>query len=154
MKTKHILLAVGTAFAGLMVYAYKRVTETKAIMQQMDIWPSDISNIAAGLTWFRFNISFKIENPTDADFSVSGLGLITVKRIMVYRKGRYLGMSEVNISDIEIPAKTTREIKHIPFKIETANVLRNILTIESFSLEELRIVAVLEVLGSEYTLES
>ena len=155
MNLKKVLIASGIALAGMAFLGYQKVQNLKSVFDRMTIRPSGLSNIKViGLSTLRFDLSIKITNPTNEAFSVSGISLATFKRIMVYRKGEYLGMATINLGEIEIPAGQTIEIKNVPFEAATINVLKNLLTIESLSIDQLTMVAVVEVLGTEYTIEN
>ena len=154
MRLKTFLIASGLFVGGLVAIGYHKAKSLKAIFDKMTIEPTGIRNLNFGLVYFTFDLDFTIKNPTQETFSVSGASVATLKRILVYRKTHFLGMAEINLDAIEIPANGELTIKNIPFSIATENVIKNILTKESLDVDELTIMAVIDVLGNEYIIES
>ncbi len=151
MKAKTVFIGIGIAIAGLALVGYNKVKRLQAAFGQMSIVPSDISNLKVnGLLNLSFNLSFRITNPTNEDFTISGLGMVTLKRIVVYRKGQFLASADMSIDSIQIPPLKQVDIKHVPFNIATINLIQNALTWESFGIDELTIEAVVQVLNTDY----
>ena len=155
MKTKHIIIAgIVVGVAGLAYAGYRKIQKLKAVFSAMNVYPSGLRNVKIGLSHFTFNLDLTIENPTKEDFSIDAGSFASVKRAIAYRNGHFLGMATLAINMVHIPALNTLELKNIPFEVSPENVLKNVITIESFSLEQLSFVVVVEILGKEYYIES
>ena len=103
MKTKTVLIVAGVAVVGLALLAAKKALNMKAIFDQMKIWPSNISNFNLNLTKMSFDLDFAIQNPTNEDFSVTGANIVRIKRVTAFRNGTYLGETNVDLTEINIP---------------------------------------------------
>lgn len=152
MKAKGIILTIGLAIGGLAWLGYKKAKSLKTVFDNMTIAPSGIRNLKLGLKEVSFLLDFTITNPTSEAFSVSGASIASLNRIMVYKDGNFIGMASVNMEAIEIPSNGELTIKNVPFKIATQNAL-NLLLQDSIDINKLTILAVIDVLGNEYTIE-
>lgn len=148
--TKTILITAGIALLAGAAFAVKKVKMLQAVFDRMTIKPQNISGTKIGLMQLDFKLDIKITNPTPEAFSVSGASLAILKSIRLYRKGKFLGKADLNLRELEIQPRSSYVLKHIPFSVTAAAVLENLMTIETLSPSELSIVAIVEVLGSEY----
>lgn len=153
MKTKHLLIGGGVAIAALALYGYKKVVDLTATFDAMTIKPSSIRKIKLSWSSLNFNLDVRINNPTAQDFAVNGL-VATLKSIVINYKGKYLGTAVVNIDEIMIPKFSSLVIRDLPIIIENSELLENIWTITDLTINDLTITAVVEVLGSEYTISN
>lgn len=153
MKTKHLLIGGGVAIAALALYGYKKVVDLTATFDAMTIKPSSIRKIKLSWSSLTFNLDIRINNPTAQDFAVNGL-VATLKSIVINYKGKYLGTAVVNIDEIMIPKFSSLVIRDLPIIIENSELLENIWTITDLTINDLTITAVVEVLGSEYTISN
>lgn len=119
----------------------------------MTIRPTGIRGLSLTGQYLKFRLDFEIYNPTNEAFAITGGSFAKIKRVMVYRQGKFLGMANVDIDQIEIPAISILQISDIPFQISLLNAFENISTLENFSIAELTVVCVAEVVGREYIIE-
>ncbi|RDI07036.1 hypothetical protein [Flavobacterium sp. AG291] len=158
MKAGTIVIVGGLAILGIAVLTAKKVLVLKAVFDRMKIWPSDISNVKLkNFTELSFNLNFMLQNPTNESFSVSGANIVTLKRVSIYKNGTYFGQADVNLTELEIPANSTTELKNLPFKVSLTSLLDNLANMTEFDVTSittgLSVEAVVEVLGSEYVIE-
>jgi len=157
MKGSTLLIVGGLAIAGILAFTANKVIVMKAVFDKMKIWPSNIRNFKISLTEISFSLDFMIQNPTNQNFSVTGGSLVKIKRVSAYRNGKFIGVAEVNLKEIDIPAESTVNLDNLPFKISIQNVLDNLATISDFTVASLMtgltIQAAVEVLGVEYLIE-
>ena len=153
MKTKTIIIAAGVGAAALAYWAYRKVNSLKAVFDNMQIWPSKVSNIKFAYPILSFNLDIAVKNPTDTSFSLTGVGVAKLSRIVVSRNGAFLGQADVDMQAIEIPAFSTSTIQNLPFKVSLLNVLSNVLADTNIDINQLSISAVIEVLGQSYTIQ-
>src|SRR5690606_13673390 len=152
MSAKGVLLTIGLAIGGLAWLGYRKVKSLKAVFDNMTIAPSGIRNLKLGIKEVSFLLDFTITNPASEAFSVSGASIASLNRIMVYKDGNLIGMATVNMGAIEIPSNGELTIKNVPFKIATESAL-NLLLQDNIDINKLTILAVIDVLGNEYTIE-
>lgn len=146
---------IGASILALLaLYGKKKYDDYKDIISLLTFKISDISNVKiSGLSLF-FDIAIKFHNPTNKDFYVNGLGLISVNKVKVFRKGVFIGEANSDITKIEIPAfefttlsGITIETKYLNFLSELSN-LASLTEVKDYSLE-----IVIEALGQTYIIE-
>lgn len=156
--TKGIVIGGGLVLLSFLAFAANKVKTVQAIFDRMSIEPADISALKVTGSFPNFYINFKLDikitNPTPLALSVSTGSLAVLRSIKLYRKGKYLGKADLNISTIDVPANSSTTFKHIPFSVAAQAALENAMTIESFDMSELGIVATVVVLGNEYEITS
>ncbi|MXN90143.1 hypothetical protein GR160_02805 [Flavobacterium sp. Sd200] len=153
MKTKYVV-AIGTVgLVALGIYLYNKARQFKKVFDNMRVWPSGIRNIRVQLPYLLFNLDITLQNPTDVPFSITGASLVTLRRVVVYRNGKFLGQAEVNLAGLEIPAFGTTVVRDLPFRFELVNVLDNLINAESLTVNDLTLSAVVEVFGQQYEIE-
>lgn len=151
MKTKTLLITAGIAIAGIALLGYKKVTDLQATFDRMSLYPVGVRNIKVGWLQTKLDIDVAFKNPTNMDFAVNGV-VATLRRIYVNYKGKVLGVAEVNIDSISIPAYQTLVIKDLTVIASNPDLLQNVIALTSISLSDLQITAVVDVMGTEFTL--
>lgn len=151
MKTKTLLITAGIAIAGIAVLGYKKATDLQATFDKMSLYPVGVRNIKVGWLQTKLDIDVAFKNPTNMDFAVNGV-IATLRRIYVNYKGKVLGVAEVNIDSISIPAYQTLVIKDLTVIASNPDLLQNVIALTSISLSDLQITAVVDVMGTEFTL--
>lgn len=138
----------------ILAYGKKKYDDYKEVINALTFKISDISKVnIKGLSLF-FDIAIKFHNPTNHDFYLNGLGLISVKKVKVYRKGVYIGEANSDVTKIEIPAfgfttlsGITIETKYLTFLTELSN-LASLTEVKDYTLE-----IIVEALGQTYVIE-
>ncbi len=148
-------VAIGISILALLAaYGKKKYDDYKEVINALTFKISDISKVnIKGLSLF-FDISVTFYNPTDKDFYVNGLGLISVKKVKVFRKGVFMGEANSDVTQMEISAygKTTLsgitiETKYLNFLTELSN-LATLTEVKDYTLE-----IIIEALGKTYVIE-
>ncbi|KGO84429.1 hypothetical protein Q763_01410 [Flavobacterium beibuense F44-8] len=150
---KKTIVIAGLIIGGIAYASYRKVQKLKEIFNQMKIQPSGLRNVKIGVDYFTFNLDLTIENPTTEAFSLNAGSTASFKRVLAYRNGHFLGMATLNLNMVNIPAFNSFELKNVPFQISSNIVIQNALSIESFSVEQLTFVVVVDILGKEYYIE-
>ena len=153
MKAKNVLIGVGLFFGVMVAIGYRRAKQLQAVLEAMQIKVTKLSNFKPQFLELSFDLDITLTNPTGIDFSVSSKSVAVLKQIKVYRKGHYIGTATLNMVTIEIPAQSSIVIEKVPFRVATASVLKNLITIEGFSIDQLSIEATVDVLGYEYIIQ-
>lgn len=158
MKTRTVVIVGGLAVLGIIALTVNKVLVLKDVFNKMKIWPSGVSNVKLTLTEISFDLDFMIQNPTNESFAVTGASIVRLKKVTAFKNGIYLGEAMVNLAEIEIPANSTIKLENLPFKLSLQSVLNNLANITNFDLATLTtglsIEAVVDVLGTEYIIES
>lgn len=138
----------------ILAYGKKKYDDYTSVINALTFKINNISNVnIKGLSLF-FDIAVKFRNPTQHNFYLNGLGLISVKKIKVFRKGVFMGEANSDVTKIEIPAfgfttlsGITIETKYLTFLTELSN-LASLTEIKDYTLE-----IVVEALGQTYVIE-
>ena len=152
---KNLLIVGGLIAAGSIVLTTRKVTKLVAIFDKMTIKPSSFPrNIRLSFQQIRFNIDIVLANPTREDFAVSGY-VATLTQVAVFYKDNFLGVANVSIDEISVPAYRTLILKDIDIAVATSTALNAIpglitqMQTMSF-MDDLKFTGVVEVLGSYY----
>jgi hypothetical protein len=100
-----------------------------------------------------FNIDLNFINPTPTAFSADGV-ILTLKKLAFYDKnGVYIGETELNMSSLSIPAKSSTIVRNVPISLDLQTTLMNAITIINsggFDLSKVKIEIIISILGIEY----
>lgn len=100
-----------------------------------------------------FNIDLNFINPTPTAFSADGV-ILTLEKIVFYDQNNiYLGETALNMTSLNIPAKSSVTIRNISIALNLQTTLTNaILIINSgdFAMDKIKTEVVINILGIEY----
>ena len=155
--TKKILIFGALAVAGVSLLGYQKSKRLQAIFDKMTIRPNSLpKNIEASLTQISFEIDVLLSNPTGEDFAVSGY-VATLTQVMVYFRGKFLGVANVMIDEIAVPRMGQLVLQDIRVVVATKTIMSNIMTISdqlqslgSLNINDLTFTGVVNVLGTNY----
>lgn len=151
MKTSHLIIG-GVAVIGAVSYlGYKKVESLADTFDKMTIKPVGARNFKPSWGSLKFNLDVALHNPTAQDFAVNGM-VATLKRLVMNYKGQFLGYADLNIDEISIPKFNTLVIRDLPITVGTGILIQNLLSVTSLDFNDLQITAVIEALGSEFTI--
>lgn len=149
--TKKILLIAGGALVVSSIVGFQKVTKIKEIFDEMDIVPDIVKNFDINLKGrIRFDLDIKLINKSNEDLYVTGVGLVTLKQIILFYKDTYLATVDVNIGEIEIPAKSEFYLRKIPIEVDGVNVLQNIRSLIDFNINNLATTGIINAMGNDY----
>lgn len=129
--TSKIAIGAGGALVLIGAWAYKKKTAFDEVITQMTMDISNIHNLHnKGLkAFFDCDITFK--NNTNTEFSITGAGLIFLKRISVYHldkgKKNLLGNAFSNTQQFSLPAKGQQIITGVSVELLSLNLLNQLL---------------------------
>lgn len=106
-----------------------------------------------GKPYISFNIDLNFINPTQTKFNADGV-ILTLKKLVFYDKnGIYLGETALNMSSLNIPAKSSTVVRNVPISLDLQTSLMNAIEIINnggFSMDKINTEAVISILGIEY----
>ncbi|WP_268846570.1 hypothetical protein [Flavobacterium aestivum] len=159
MSLRNVVITVG--IVGVFGYfllgdKIKKIVEQ---LQNVKVLPVAFKNLNAkwndGMPYVTFKLDLKVINPTPVNFNAN-IVAVTLKRILFYDKKNVLfGSSELNINAITIPANSSITLKDIPIALDLKTAISTALTIlhnDGLKVDDVRIVAVISVLGIDYKL--
>lgn len=159
MSLRKVVITIG--IVGVLGY-FLLGDKVKKIIEQLQnvkVLPVAIKNFNAkwndGMPYITFKLDLKVINPTPVNFNANVV-VITLKRILFYDKKNVLfGTSELNIDAISIPANSSITLKDVPIALDLKTAISTALTIiqnDGLKVDDVRVVAVISVLGIDYKL--
>lgn len=153
-KTQKILGISALLLFPIGIFAKKKYDDITTVMEKLEFEIDNISNVRIKDLSLYFDLSVLLINPTTIDFDVDSYGLITVKKVKIYRDKVYMGEATSNITKIAIPAKGSALLKNIPIKTEYLNFLQELSNFEELAnLKNYSIIIQLEAFGTTYEIE-
>lgn len=158
MKTStKLFIAGGLLIALLSTKALAYKDELMNAFMQLKPTPVKITNFRIGISKIAFNLGIKITNPTLTDISLSGFGVVSVSKIMIYKNGQLLATTTPNITSIEIPNRNSVTIHDLPIEIDTLTAMNAFLGQSLNPTEIMKAISVkiaVNVAGTEYIIEN
>ncbi|HEX8269756.1 MAG TPA: hypothetical protein VF581_07680 [Flavobacterium sp.] len=161
-SAKNVLIIGALILAGGVALGYKKVSNLMAIFEKMTIEPYSVPrNIRATWTQIDFNMDIILKNPTTHPFAVTGY-VATLKQIMVYYKGTFLGVANLHLTEIAVPAYGSLVLPNVNIVVGTASLLSNaaalIPEMQTMSMNQLyndlTFRGLVDVLGTQYEIEN
>jgi hypothetical protein len=100
-----------------------------------------------------FNLDLNFINPTPTAFSVDSVVLVLKKLVFYDQNGIYIGETNLNMSSLNIPAKSSTTVRNIPVSLDLQTTLMNAITIINsggFDLSKIKTEVIISILGIEY----
>ncbi|WP_272151872.1 hypothetical protein [Tenacibaculum aiptasiae] len=140
--------------AAVGIYSLVKFNKVKESVGELKLKINGLSNLDINIKQIRFNLSFKIINPTTQHIGINTYKLLKLHQIKFYNKrnNAYLGTANVNLSNIQIPGKKAIEIKDIPTLLPVENLLSNLDLFQGNIEEKLLIKLQFESLGQHFEL--
>jgi hypothetical protein len=148
---------IGIGIVAVAVNFYKNKAQ-KAMSQFQDIAiiPVGLKNFDAkwnnGKPVVKFNIDLNFINPTPTAFNIDGI-IMTLKKIVFYdQNDKYIGETVLDMTYLNIPAKSSTTVKNIPIAMDVQTTLINAIALINggFKLDKIKTEAVINILGIEY----
>jgi hypothetical protein len=158
MKTStKLLIAGGLLIALLATKAIEYKDDLMNVFPQLTPKPVKISNFKLGFSKISFNLGIKITNPTLTDINLSGFGIVSVSKVMIYKGGQLLATTTPNITSINIPNRNSVTIHDLPIEISTPTAL-SVLLMQDLNptaiMNSISIKIAVNVAGNEYVIEN
>lgn len=150
---KKILFISALVLGGLAYLGWRKVENLKEHFSKLKILPIGVSDFKATLKEIRFKVDVQIYNPEPESFDVSGI-IATLKRLNVYWKGQFLATGSLNITSISIPAKDKLILHDIEVIVPLTNVMQVLTVLDTISVNDLQVEAVVEALGENYLIKT
>ncbi|WP_268847887.1 hypothetical protein [Flavobacterium aestivum] len=159
MSLRNVIITVGIVGAFSYFLLGDKIKKIVEQLQNVKVLPVAFKNLNAkwndGMPYVTFKLDLKVINPTPVNFNAN-IVAVTLKRILFYDKKNVLfGSSELNINAITIPANSSITLKDIPIALDLKTAINTALSIiqnDGLKVDDVRIVAVISVLGIDYKL--
>jgi hypothetical protein len=153
MKTStKIAVGIGIAIAISVGIAYNKIQKLKKTFEKITIEPINLRNVKITQGNINFNVDVLFFNPTSENFSIKGY-VVNLKSVKFFYKGQYIATANAVFSEISIPANNQLVVKNIPVSAPVLSVLQNVVSLIDFKVQDLKVVAVIEIAGKEFIIE-
>lgn len=149
-----IIIAIAVAFAISIAKAKALVR----IFQQITIEPKGISGLKASLNRIEFGLDILLVNPSPEAFEVNGMGVAKLKEISVFYDGVFIAKTQINLTQISIPANNQLLIPKVPVTIDyplqflQANIALAYEMVSNFNENKLSTTGIIQVAGQEISI--
>lgn len=159
MSLKKVLV-IGSIVALGFYFLKEKAQKLTAQFSEVKILPIGFKNLGGKWNNGKPNVSFNIDlnfiNPTPTAFSADGV-ILTLKKLVFYdQNGIYLGETALNMSSLNIPAKSSTIVRNVPISLDLQTTLMNAIAIINnggFSMDKIKTEVVISILGIEYKLK-
>lgn len=134
------IIAIGAGVVAASIYGYKKLQDYTTVVDQMTVSFFDVSQIdlsalnfndlfSGATNWINIDIKLKITNPTDIDFVINTIGLVTIKKVLVYDStNKLIGTAIVDETRMKIPAHGFSTTKWLPLQLPVENLVNSFLS--------------------------
>ena len=151
-------IGIGIGIVAVAINLFKnKAQQVVSHFSEIAIIPIGFKNFNGKWNNGKPNISFNIDlnfiNPTPIVFNVDGV-VLTLKKLVFYdQNGIYLGETILNMSSLNIPAKSSTIVRNIPVSLNLQTTLMNAVAIINsggFDLNKIKTDVIISILGVEY----
>ncbi len=137
-------------------YGYRRYISTTAAFNNLKAKIDRIHGIDINFDRINLLIDLKLSNLSNYNLSVTTFKLVSIKQFQFFNRenGSFIGKADVDVSGIEISAKSETILKDIKAVIPVSGILKNISLFSGSVEANLNIVIVFDVAGKEYILNT
>lgn len=151
-------ISVGIGIVAIAINLFKnKAQQLVSQFGDIAIIPVGFKNFTAkwnnGKPSATFNIDLNFINPTPTVFSADGV-ILTLKKIVFYDQNDiYLGETGLNMTSLNIPAKSSTIVRNVPVALNLQTTLTNAISIINnggFTMDKIKTEVVISILGIEY----
>jgi hypothetical protein len=150
---KPYVKAIGIAALAIGLFSFKKYIDYSTVINQMQFFVDKIKNLRQKSGKFYFDFDLVFFNPTDIDFMLETAGLIKIKQIDVFYKGKKLGTATSDVSQIYLPAKTGYRIKDITIELLLLDLIGTMSTGFTFDTKDFLAQVTVEALGKTFIVD-
>lgn len=141
-------------YAALLYGGFKLLTKKKqieALKEFLQVRPQNIRNLKFVNNGIKMNVDINLINTSDMEFTMSGLGLIALKKLNFFTlEGNKVATAYPNITNIVILPNSNTLIENVEAVASLDNITGNIMQL--LQNPELQTTAEIEILGQTYTI--
>ncbi len=154
MEAKTILKILGGAAVVTTLFAFKKKADFSRVMQSMTIDIRNVRKIRFSGGKILLDMDLGFHNPTPYDMTILTAGLIKVKEILLYYKGKQIGKAISNQTAFELPANSNYLITDIKVELLYLTLISQWLTTGVDSeVNNYQVHTVIEALGKTWIVE-
>ncbi|HRB72446.1 hypothetical protein [Flavobacterium sp. UBA4197] len=151
MKLKNVLIVTGLTVVGFSLVGWNKAKNLAKVFSKMNIYPAGFRGLSIESESIKFRMDVGFINPTDEDFNIN-VYATKLKRINIFYGTKYLATAYPDLTSISVPAQNGLVINDITCEVPKTAILSIIPHILNFAFTNIRVEAVIQVLGAEYTI--
>lgn len=128
MESKTIFKIVGGALLVTGLFAAKKKSDFSKVMEEMTINIQNIRKLRMTSGKITMDIDLLFGNPTPYDMSLSSAGLIKLKEIALFYKGKQIGTAISDKTEFELKPKSTYLISNVRVELLYLTLINQWLT--------------------------
>lgn len=149
-----LLKAIGIGALTLTLFAFKKKSDYSKVIEKMTLDVRNVRNLRTKNGKMYLDIDLGLHNPTEYDFEPYTAGMIKVKQIKLFHKGKELGNAYSDIAEISLPAKSNFLITNIQIELLFLNIIEQFLNGQlDLNMENYRVHIYIEALGKTWIVE-
>jgi hypothetical protein len=150
---KPYVKVVGVAALAVALFSFKKYVDYSKVINEMEFFLDKIRNLRQKSGKFYLDFDLVFYNPTDIDFMIETAGLIKVRQIDVFYKGKKLGTAVSDISEIYLPAKTGYRIKDIAIELLLLDLIQTFSSELTFNSADFLAQVTVEAMGKTFVVD-
>lgn len=154
MEAKTILKLLGGAVAVTALFAVKKTGDFSKVMEKMTMDIRNLRKLRLSGNKVLLDMDLAFHNPTEYDMTLYTAGLIKVKEILLFYKGKQIGKAISNQTEFELPANSNYLITDIKVELLYLTLISQWLTSGlDRNAANYQIHTVIEALGKSWVIE-
>jgi len=154
MEAKTILKVLGGAAVVTTLFAFKKKADFTKVMEGMTMDIRNLRKLRLSGQKILLDMDLGFHNPTGYDMTIMTAGLIKVKEIKLFYKGKQIGTAISNSTEFELPANSNYLITDIKVELLYLTLINQWLTVGlDGNVDNYQIHVVVEALGKTWVIE-
>lgn len=148
------LLTISTVAGG--IYLATKFYKNTDALNDLKAKIVSIKDVSINSQRIQLKLDILLSNNSKSDLGISSFKLLKIKQIQFFNRqnNSLVGVADVEISGLQIEAEKSFTLKDIVATIPVKSLLSNIQMFTGNTNENLKIVLILDSLGTTYTLDS
>ena len=136
------------------LFAFKKKGDFSKVMEEMTLDIRNSRNLRLRGDKILTTIDLGFHNPTDYDMTILTAGLIKLKAITLFYKGKQIGTALPSIVEFELPAKSNFLVTDISIELLYLNLINQWLTTGlDMNVDNYQVHIAIEALGKTWVIE-
>jgi len=154
MEAKTILKILGGAAVVTTIFALRKKADFTKVMEAMTMDIRKLSKLRISGSKVSVLMDLEFHNPTGYDMTIFTAGMIKVKEILLFYKGKQIGKAVSNTTEFELPANSRYLITDIKVELLYLQLIGQWITSGlDNNVNNYKIHTVIEALGKTWVIE-
>jgi hypothetical protein len=154
METKTVLKVLGGAAVLTTLFAFKKKADFSKVLEAMTYDIRNVRKLRISMSKILLDMDLGFHNPTPYDMTIDTAGVIKVKEIVLFYKGKQIGKAISENTSFELPANSNYLITDIKVELLYLTLINQWLTggLDS-NVDNYKVHTVVEALGKTWIVE-